>query len=69
MPLIMFAITDVVVLWAALPGSKSKNGPFGVESDKFPPGSAFKDYSPTKVDFTTPHSPTSQLGRRQSENG
>jgi len=41
---IVLAIIDVVVLWAALVGSKRNDDPIDFEVDKLPPDCAFKDY-------------------------
>lgn len=49
---IVLAIIDVVVLWAALVGSKRKDDPIDFEVDKLPPDCAFKDYWACKTLFS-----------------
>ena len=46
---IVLAIIDVVVLWAALAGSKRNDDPIDFEVDKIPPDCAFKDYLACKT--------------------
>lgn len=41
---IVLAIIDVVVLWAALAGSRRSDDPIDFEVDKVPPDCAFKGY-------------------------